>query len=29
MGFHGWGDPRELALRHALIRDTLGGRPQT
>lgn len=29
MGFHLWGDPRELALRQALFRDVLGGRSQT
>jgi CubicO group peptidase (beta-lactamase class C family) len=29
MGFHLWGDPRELALRQALFRDVLGARPQS
>jgi CubicO group peptidase (beta-lactamase class C family) len=29
MGFHLWGDPRELALRQALFHDVLGARPQT
>jgi CubicO group peptidase (beta-lactamase class C family) len=28
LGFHMYGDPRELALRHALFRDVLGVRPQ-
>jgi CubicO group peptidase (beta-lactamase class C family) len=29
MGFHLWGDPRELAVRQALFRDVLDARPQT
>ena len=29
MGFHLWGDPRELAVRQALFRDVLGARPQS
>jgi len=28
MGFHLVSDPREVALRNALFRDTLGTRPQ-
>jgi CubicO group peptidase (beta-lactamase class C family) len=29
LGFHGWSDPRELALRQALFHDILEARPQT
>jgi CubicO group peptidase (beta-lactamase class C family) len=29
MGFHVWNDPRELALRQALLHDVLGARPQS